>query len=157
MSTDWKFGPLKSGKDRQAGFPRAKWRVGIRIRRVLPQSGISYFVIEDCEAESMGKSKKRIRVFAELEGALKDAIRYEEGDRIDLRVTELPSPSRIFKPREIRRIRQSLNASQARFARFLNVSANTVKSWEQGTRQPQHAALKLLAIARKWPRTLLES
>jgi len=50
-----------------------------------------------------------------------------------------------------------LNASQTRFARLLNASANTVESCEQGTRQPQHAALKLLDVARKRPRILLKS
>ena len=101
--------------------------------------------------------KKMIRVFGDLERALNDAVGYEVGERVDLRVTELPAPPRAFGPREIRRLRKSLNASQSRFARFLNVSANTVESWEQGTRQPQHAALKLLSIARKRPSILLES
>jgi len=104
----------------------------------------------------MARTKKKIKLFGELEGALKDALQYEKGERVDLRVTELPAPPRTIGPREIRRIRQSLNASQARFARFLNVSANTVESWEQGIRHPQHAALKLLSIARKRPRVLLE-
>jgi len=105
----------------------------------------------------MAKTKKKIRVFTELERSLNDAVRYEQGERVDLRVTQLPAPPRTFGPREIRRIRKSLNASQSRFARFLNVSANTVESWEQGTRQPQHAALKLLSIAKKRPSILLES
>jgi putative transcriptional regulator len=105
----------------------------------------------------MAKTKKKIRVFTDLERSLNDAVRYEQGERVDLRVTQLPAPPRTFGPREIRRIRKSLNASQSRFARFLNVSANTVESWEQGTRQPQHAALKLLSIAKKRPSILLES
>lgn len=105
----------------------------------------------------MMKQKKRTKFFGELERALKGALQYEKGERVDLRVTQLPPPPRRFGPHEIRRIRRSLNASQARFARFLNVSANTVESWEQGTRQPQHAALKLLSIAKKSPGTLLES
>src|SRR5579862_893783 len=103
----------------------------------------------------MARRKKKIKVFDELEGALQDVLRHEKGEGLDLRVTELPPPPRAFGPREIRKIRQSLHASQARFARFLNVSANTVESWEQGTRQPQHAALKLLSIARKRPSILL--
>ncbi len=101
--------------------------------------------------------RKKVKVFAELASALADSLRYEHGAKVDLRVTELPVPPRKFKPREIREIRRSLKASQARFARFLNVSTNTVESWEQGTRQPQHAALKLLAIARRRPSVLLES
>jgi len=49
-----------------------------------------------------------------------------------------------------------LNASQELFARFLNVSANTIRSWEQGTRRPQGADLKLLAIAKTNPHALLK-
>jgi putative transcriptional regulator len=105
----------------------------------------------------MAKAMKKIKVYAELHEALEDALHYEQGERVDLRVTELPPPPQALRPRDIRKIRQSLNASQIRFARFLNVSANTVESWEQGTRQPQHAALKLLAIAKKRPKILLES
>ena len=105
----------------------------------------------------MPKGTKKIKVYAELHEALEDALHFEKGERVDLRVTELPPPPKGLRPREIREIRQSLNASQPRFARFLNVSANTVESWEQGTRQPQRAALKLLAIAKKRPKILLES
>jgi len=66
----------------------------------------------------------------------------------------LPRPRRI-SPREIRRIRRALNASQPLFASYLNVSPNAVRSWEQGTRRPRQAALKLLTIARKSPKALL--
>ncbi|MFQ5777871.1 MAG: helix-turn-helix domain-containing protein [Terriglobia bacterium] len=59
-------------------------------------------------------------------------------------------------PAQIREIRASLNASQALFARFLNVSTNTIRSWEQGARRPETSALKLLAIARRHPAVLLE-
>jgi putative transcriptional regulator len=67
----------------------------------------------------------------------------------------LPSAPKPLSPREIRRIRRKLNASQAVFAQYLNVSANAVRSWEQGTRKPQQAALRLLVIAKKNPKALL--
>jgi putative transcriptional regulator len=52
-------------------------------------------------------------------------------------------------------LRETLNASQALFARLLNVSSNAVESWEQGIREPRQATLKLLYIARKNPNALL--
>jgi len=52
-------------------------------------------------------------------------------------------------------LREGLNASQALFARLLNVSSNAVESWEQGVRQPRQATLKLLHVARKNPDVLL--
>ncbi len=99
--------------------------------------------------------RKKVKVFDDLKRALADAITYEEGRAIDLRTTELPPPPEELSPAEIRKIRLSLNASQALFARYLNVSPNAVESWEQGVRCPQHATLKLLNIAKKNPAVLL--
>lgn len=97
------------------------------------------------------------KLFNELKAALADSLRYERGEMVDLRTTELPPAVRRISPAEIRRIRLALHASQRRFAKLINVSANTVESWEQGTRRPRQAALKLLAIARKYPEVLLEA
>lgn len=44
------------------------------------------------------------------------------------------SPSRIIAARQL------LGLSQALFAEFLGFSANAVRSWEQGTYQPQRSA-----------------
>ena len=100
-------------------------------------------------------AKKRVKIFRELQDSLRDALAYERGEKMDLRVTELPPAPRRLHPRDIREIRQALNASQVLFALYLNVSPNTIRSWEQGTRRPQGADLKLLAIARKNPQALL--
>src|SRR5271157_4942240 len=74
---------------------------------------------------------------------------------LDLRAVELPPPPKPLKPADIRALRSSMNASQALFARLLNVSSNAVESWEQGIREPRQATLKLLHIARKTPGVLL--
>jgi putative transcriptional regulator len=99
--------------------------------------------------------KIRVKVFDDLRRSLADAGAYEQGKHVNLRTREIPSPPRPLKPAEIRKIRLALNASQALFARFLNVSPNTVESWEQGVRQPDQAALKLLTIAKKHPEAML--
>jgi putative transcriptional regulator len=103
----------------------------------------------------MTMAKKRVKVFRELHDSLRDALAYEQGQQVDLRTTELPPAPRKLRPQDIREIRKALNASQILFATFLNVSPNTIRSWEQGTRRPQGADLKLLAIARKNPQVLL--
>jgi putative transcriptional regulator len=100
-------------------------------------------------------ARKRIKIFNELKEALEDVREHRQGKRTDPRVAEIPAPPKRIAPSEIRRIRRSLNASQTVFAIYLNVSPNAVRSWEQGTRRPQHAALKLLAIAKRNPRALL--
>jgi putative transcriptional regulator len=74
---------------------------------------------------------------------------------LDLRSVEIPPRPKPLKPADIRSLRESLNASQALFARLLNVSSNAVESWEQGIREPRQATLKLLHIARKNPDALL--
>ena len=99
----------------------------------------------------------RIRIFDELRQSLVDARAYEQGKPVNLRTREIPPPPRPLKAAEIRRIRLALNASQAIFARFLNVSPNTVESWEQGVRKPDQAALKLLTIAKRNPEAVLSA
>jgi len=66
------------------------------------------------------------------------------------------TPAKRMPPSRIKRIRISLHASQPQFARLLNVSTNTVQSWEQGVRRPRQAALKLLMIANRNPQALLD-
>jgi|SRR5579863_2698382 len=96
------------------------------------------------------KKKNRNRDDRSVETAApKHAIKF------DLRSVEMPPRPKPLKPAEIRDLRESLNASQALFARLLNVSSNAVESWEQGVREPRQATLKLLHIARKNPDLLL--
>ena len=102
-------------------------------------------------------AKKRVKIYKELRESLLDALAYERGEPVNLRVTHFPAPPKKITPREIRKIRHALKASQSIFAVYLNVSPNAVRSWEQGTRRPQQAALKLLAIAKRNPQALLSA
>ncbi|MFZ4116380.1 MAG: helix-turn-helix domain-containing protein [Chthoniobacterales bacterium] len=61
------------------------------------------------------------------------------------------------KPQEVSFIRSQLNMSQAVFASFLGVKPASVMGWEYGTRQPSGAARKLLSIAKKNPKILVEA
>ena len=97
--------------------------------------------------------------FGDLKEALEGALAFERGERRDLKVTRLqaPRPPKAMSPKDISRIRQKLNCSQAVFAMMLNISAKTVQAWEQGSREPGDAALKLLTIAKRHPEVLLEA
>ena len=79
--------------------------------------------------------------------------------RITMRTTDVDLPSRVdqIKPADVAAIRNRLKVSQSVFARILNVPTVTEVSWEKGRRQPSGAALRLLQIARKHPRILLEA
>ena len=56
------------------------------------------------------------------------------------------TPIRPFRPEEIRALREREGASQAVFARYLNVTTGLVSQWERGERHPQGASLKLLTL-----------
>jgi putative transcriptional regulator len=99
------------------------------------------------------KDKKKQKEAAE--GAVAAKSKGNKTGALDLRAVKLPSAPKPMKPAEIKQLRETLNASQALFARLLNVSSNAVESWEQGARAPRQATLKLLYIARNNPGALL--
>ncbi len=100
--------------------------------------------------------RKSINIYADLKEALSEAIKYQRGEPANVRVTVIAEPPKRMTPKQIRQVRKALDVSQFAFARMLNVSANTVESWEQGVRKPQAAALKLLHIAKTNPEVLLK-
>ncbi len=57
------------------------------------------------------------------------------------------APVRRYSASEIQAIRARANLSQAVFARVLNVGPTTVQKWEQGSKRPGGASLRLLQIA----------
>lgn len=59
------------------------------------------------------------------------------------------TPVRALAPAEIRRLREREGASQAVFARYLNVTTGLVSQWERGEKHPQGASLKLLSLVAK--------
>jgi putative transcriptional regulator len=79
------------------------------------------------------------------------------GERKDLRTTILPRPPQKMQSADIIAVRKRINVSQAVFARYLNVSVKTVQSWEQSIGKPSGAALKLLSIAKKNPKILVDA
>ena len=56
---------------------------------------------------------------------------------------------RALKCREIRALRLREGASQAVFARYLNVTTVLVSQWERGENNPRGPSLKLLALVAK--------
>ena len=59
------------------------------------------------------------------------------------------TPVRSLKPEEIRSLRLREGASQAVFARYLNVTTGLVSQWERGEKHPQGASLKLLNLVER--------
>lgn len=67
------------------------------------------------------------------------------------------APAPVFSRERIAAIRGRLELSQPVFAQALNVSADTVRAWEQGKRSPDGAALRLLQLADSHPQWVLEA
>ena len=59
------------------------------------------------------------------------------------------TPVEDMAPERIREIRMRENASQAVFARYLNVTTGLVSQWERGEKRPRGASLKLLTLVAK--------
>jgi putative transcriptional regulator len=59
------------------------------------------------------------------------------------------TPVRPLSQEEIRELREREGASQAVFARYLNVTTGLVSQWERGEKHPQGSSLKLLALVAK--------
>jgi|SRR5208282_3664900 putative transcriptional regulator len=56
------------------------------------------------------------------------------------------TPVRPLTPTEIKALREREGASQAVFARYLNVTTGLVSQWERGEKHPQGPSLKLLSL-----------
>ncbi|MGP0070849.1 MAG: helix-turn-helix domain-containing protein [Bryobacteraceae bacterium] len=59
------------------------------------------------------------------------------------------TPVRPLRAKQIRALRLKEGASQAVFARYLNVTTGLVSQWERGEKHPQGASLKLLTLVAK--------
>lgn len=91
--------------------------------------------------------------FTELLGSAHEALDHAQGKR-SLRTTTLPLPPKSLNARAVKRVRASLHASQAVFARYLNVSTKLVQAWEANRRTPEGPALVLLHIAARQPQLM---
>ena len=59
------------------------------------------------------------------------------------------TPVEDMTPEAIRELRRRERASQAVFARYLNVTTGLVSQWERGEKRPRGASLKLLTLVAK--------
>lgn len=94
------------------------------------------------------------RLFEELLESANEALAHAQ-ERLDLRTTVLPPPPEPMHARDVKRLRRRMDASQAVFAGYLNVSKKLVQAWEGGRRTPNGAALRLLRLAEQAPELLL--
>src|ERR1019366_9427025 len=84
-------------------------------------------------------------LFAELLTAADQALEHARGKR-SLRSSALPQPPASMTAKDVREVRDRLQASQGVLARCLNVSTKLVQAWEAGERTPSGPALVLLRL-----------
>lgn len=94
---------------------------------------------------------------------LREAIAFERGDvdasvhRVAFTAREAEAaPAPAYTRERIAALRDRLHLSQTVFAQALNVSPETVRAWEQGKREPEGAALRLLQITEENPQVVLQ-
>ena len=77
-------------------------------------------------------------------------------DRFTCRKLKLELEPTRYGPKEVKHTRKLLNASQALFAKFLGVSASTVRAWEHGTNLPSAMACRFMDEIRRDPEHWIE-
>jgi putative transcriptional regulator len=89
-------------------------------------------------------------LFQELSESIKEAGRIRRGKA---------KPSRVFtyNATDIRKLRESVHVSQAKFARMIGVSKDTLQNWEQGRRHPRGPAKALLRVFEKNPKAVVRA
>jgi len=96
-------------------------------------------------------------LFNEMISGFAEAKKYRARRNAKVRISRIAFQPVRMKPKQIRQVRIHLGLSQPEFAEFLCTSVGTVRSWEQGSRSPNKAALRLLAMAKEKPALLLEA
>ncbi|HEX7192777.1 MAG TPA: NadS family protein [Thermoanaerobaculia bacterium] len=84
------------------------------------------------------------QLFDDLVAGVREAGRIHRGEA-------KPSRRFVFKPEDVRHVREKLTKSQSEFARMIGVSVATLQNWEQGRREPKGPARALLVVASKAP------
>jgi putative transcriptional regulator len=75
----------------------------------------------------------------------------EIAERYTVRTITLDLEATEYLPQDIRATRELLDASQAIFAKFLGVSVQTIRAWEQGDKSPRDVACRFMDEIRRDP------
>jgi putative transcriptional regulator len=100
-----------------------------------------------------------------MRDSMKEAIASTVSDMLDvglkvsftqreLNTLGIEIESSMVTSTEIKKIRSFMKISQTVFAKLLNVSASSVRQWEQGQRKPSGSTMILLELLQKNPKLL---
>jgi len=100
------------------------------------------------------KRMAKRNVFAELTEGMAALAESREGKRT-LRTHAVEfKPAPTVTPKELIRVRQSLNMSRALFAVYLRTNVRTLENWEQGRAKPNAQAALLINLVKLFPDTV---
>jgi putative transcriptional regulator len=100
------------------------------------------------------KRKSKRNVFAELTEGMAALAESREGKRT-LRTHAIEfKPAPTVTPKELIRVRESLNMSRALFAVYLRTNVRTLENWEQGRAKPNAQAALLINLVKLFPDTV---
>ncbi len=83
-------------------------------------------------------------IFQDLEASMNQALEIAQNKAKPARVTR-------YEVADVKALRAKLNVSQKDLALTMNVSVDTVKSWEKGRRNPTGLASKILHLIESEP------
>jgi putative transcriptional regulator len=97
---------------------------------------------------------RRAELFAELTEGMTALAESRQGKRT-LRTHAVEfKPAPTVTPRELVRVRESLNLSRALFAVYLRTNVRTLENWEQGRAKPNAQAALLINLVKRFPDTV---
>jgi len=100
------------------------------------------------------KRKAKRNVFAELTEGMAALVESREGKRTLRTYAVEFKPAPTITPKELIRVRQSLNLSRALFAVYLRTNVRTLENWEQGRAKPNAQAALLINLVKLFPDTV---
>ena len=103
----------------------------------------------------MKAARTRGSLFIRSRTGLKEGIAFAKGE-LSLRTTVIPESPPPMSAKEVVALRSQMEVSQGVLAKLLNVSTKTIQSWEQGSRTPSQASLRLLQILKCRPDVVAE-
>jgi putative transcriptional regulator len=100
------------------------------------------------------KRAARRDLFAELGEGMAALAEARQGKRT-LRTHAVEyKPAPAISPKELVRVRESLNLSRALFAVYLRTNVRTLENWEQGRAKPNAQAALLINLVKQYPDTV---
>ena len=89
-------------------------------------------------------SEEIVEALTEFYEVLKEGGSEAVARKFTVRTVELDLEPRTYTGEDVKKVRAILGLSQPLFARFLGVSVNSVRSWENGGQTPSKLACRFL-------------